>query len=485
MNDMEGASMDNDFDVIVIGSGAAGLSAAIEAAREGASVMVLEADKKPGGATALSGGVVYAAGTGVQRRAGIEGDTAAAMFEYIMALNQWALKPDIMRHIADNSAAAIDWLEQLGAVFPPAFLVRSGVESVARSHPCEGAGFALVNTLINAAGAAGVQTAVGTRVERLLVRDGRVCGVHADGVDLQCGAVVIASGGFANDLDLRARLFPSVTQHGSWAWAIHEGAPCVRGDGIRMAEAIGAGIVGIDSGLPLPTAGFGKFVEAFLPPWTMVVNESGRRFMSETSSFSVSGYLLNEQRGQHGFAIFDEPTLVEASNDGRYLDPFNTGMTTPTWQEQTIRAQVDSGRVKTAPTLRALAELCGIDPAALEATAARYNENCRDGADPVFFKMSPKFFPVTQPPFYAVEVRAAIIGGTGAGLDVDIDCRVLDLNGQPIANLFAAGEVLGVVQGKRDAGGGMYIGPAIIMGRRAGQLAAQQSHRAGLAAQAA
>ncbi len=472
-----------DFDVIVVGGGGAGLAAAIEAARAGASVMVLEADTKLGGATAMSGGVFYAAGTSAQRAQGIEGDTADAMFEYIMALNQWALKADIIRHISDQSGPTLEWLVELGANFP--FIVPSGVESVPRGHCAEGAGFALAGVLINAAGAAGVQTAVDTRVERLLVEDGRVVGVHASGMDLRAPAVVIATGGFGNNPELRERLFPSAAQHGAWTWAVHDEAPFIQGDGILLAEQVGAGVVGIDNGLPLPTAGFGKFVEAFLPPWTIVVNEQGRRFMSETASFSVCGYLLNEQTGAHGFAIFDEPTLVEASNDGRYLDPFNTGMTTPTWQEATIRAQVENGRIKTGKTLAELAEACGIDPLALEATVARYNRNCAAGGDPEFLKKSPKYFSVETAPFYAVEVRAAIIGGTGAGLDIDVDGHVLDTHGRVIPGLFAAGETLGVVQGKRDAGGGMYVGSAVILGRQAGRSAARAAGVTAPAANAA
>lgn len=462
--------MERDFDVIVIGGGGAGLAAAIEAATAGASVMLLEAAEKLGGATALSGGVFYAAGTSAQRAMGIEGDTADAMFEYVMALNQWALKADIIRHIADNSAPTLEWLVRLGAKFP--FVVTSGVESVPRGHCCEGAGFELANALINAAGAAGVQTAMSTRVERLLIEDGTVVGIHASGMDLRAPSVIIATGGIGDNPELRKRLFPAAAQHGTWTWTIHEGAPTIKGDGILMAEAIGAGVVGIDNGLPLPTAGFGKFVEAFLPPWTIVVNEGGRRFMPETASFSVSGYLLNEQPGAHAFAVFDEPTLVEASNDGKYLDPFGTGMTTPTWQEATIREQVANGRIKTADTIGGLAAQCGIDPAALEETVRRYNAGCAAGGDPQFLKKSPKYFPVGKAPFYAVEVRAAIVGGTGSGLDIDIETQVLDGHGRAVPGLFAAGETLGVVQGKRDAGGGMYIGSAVIFGRQAGRSAA-------------
>lgn len=470
------SGVERDFDIIVIGGGGAGLSAAIEAAGAGARVMLLEAADKLGGATAISGGVFYAADTSAQRAQGIVGDSAEAMFEYVMALNQWALKSDIIMHIARQSGPTLEWLIGLGAKFP--FIVPSGVETTPRGHCCEGAGYELANVLINAAGAAGVETAVGTRVEGLLVEDGAVVGVRASGMDLRAGAVVIATGGIGDNPALRQRLFPSAAQHGTWTWTIHEGAPTVQGDGITMGEAINANVVGIDNGLPLPTAGFGKYVEAFLPPWTIVVNEEGRRFMKETASFSVCGYLLNEQTGAHAFAIFDEPTLVEASNDGKYLDPFGTGMTTPTWEEDMIRKQVANGRIKTAATLADLAEQCGIDPVALEETVRRYNIGCAHGADPEFLKQSPKHFAVAEAPFYGVEVRAAIVGGTGAGLDIDVDCHVLDHHGRAIPGLYAAGETLGVVQGKRDAGGGMYIGSAVILGRQAGRSAAGHANGA-------
>ena len=464
--------MANDFDVIVVGGGGAGLAAAIEATNAGASCMVLEADTKLGGATALSAGVFYAAGTSVQREVGIMDDTADAMFTYVMAVNQWALKPDIIRHICDESGPTIEWLRSLGTRFIKEYLVVSGVDDVARGHSSEGAGGGIADALINAAGALGVQTALGTRVERLLFEDGRVVGVHAGGMDLHSAVTIITTGGFGNSPDMIARHFPSAAQHGDWTWAVHDPAPFILGDGIALGEEVGAGVVGHDTGLLLPTSGVGKFVEAFLPPWIMMVNEEGRRFAPETSSYTICGYLVNEQTNAHAFAIFDEPTMVEASNDSSYLDPYNSGLATPTWEEATLRKRIESGQVKIAASLAELGKICGIDGAALEETARRYNEDIAGGEDRQFFKKSKKLFPVKKAPFYAVEVRAAIIGVTGAGLDADRRCRVLDTHGRPIPGLYGAGEVLGVLQGKRYAGGGFSIGPAVILGREAGRQAA-------------
>jgi fumarate reductase flavoprotein subunit len=461
-----------DYDVIIVGGGGAGMCAAIEATEAGASCIILEADTKLGGATALSGGVFYAADTSVQREAGVEGDTADAMFDYVMALNQWSLKPDIIRHVSDQSGPTIEWLKSLGVAFPAHHLVESGVDGVPRGHPAEGAGFELSHALENRVGALSIQTSFGTRVERLLVEDGRVVGVHASGMDLRAPVTVIATGGFGNNPDMRAKYFPSAAQHGSWTWAVHDLAPFILGDGITMGEAVGATVVGHDSGRPLPTSGFGRYIEAFLPPWTMIVNEEGKRFMPEIAAYTICGYLINEQTNAHAFAVFDEPTLVEASNDGSYLDPYNTGMTTPIWEEPNIRAQTAAGRIKTADSLPELARLCGVDPDALVETVRRYNEDVASGSDRQYLKAAKKLFPIATAPFYAVEVKAAIIGVTGAGLDIDVGCHVLDSAGRAIPGLLAAGEVLGVLQGKRYAGGGFSLGPAIILGRKAGREAA-------------
>lgn len=466
--------MSRDFDVIVVGGGGAGLAAAIEAKQAGGSVMVLEADTRLGGATGASAGVFYAANTSVQKARGIQ-DSAEAMFEYVMAINQWALKPDIIRHICEESGPTIEWLIGLGVKFPPEYLVCSGVENTPRGHPSEGAGHGIAERLINHAGVLGIETALGVRVERLLIEDQRVVGIQAQGMELRAPVTVIATGGFGNNADMVRRLFPSVAQHAPWTWAVHDPLPFILGDGIALGEAVGAAITGHDSGLMLPTSGFGKFLEAFLPPWVMMVNDRGRRFAPECAAYTIVGYLINEQPNHHAWCVFDEATLIEASNDSSYLDPYNAGITSPIWEEETLRKQASAGRVKTGATIEELAANCGVDSAALVEQVARYNADCDAGRDIGFEKETPKMFPVRQGPFYAVEVKSAIIGVTGAGLDIDRQCRVLGHSGKAIPGLYAAGETTGVTQGKRYAGGGFSIGPAVILGREAGRQAAREA----------
>lgn len=463
--------MDMDYDVIVIGGGGAGMTAAIFAHDAGASVMILEADDKLGGATRLSGGVVYAAGTSVQQGMGIQ-DSPQAMYDYIMTLNGWQTRPDIIRLFAERSAASVEWLVSLGAEYQ--WVVKSGVDTVPRGHCTVGAGDSIGRLLINEVGARGIEVAYKTRVERLLIEEGRVVGVHASGMDLRSRAVIITTGGFGNSPGMRAKYFPSAAQHGDIVYSVHNDAPFILGDGIKLGELIGARITGQDTGLVLPSAGLvPNSVEAFLPPWCMLVNDEGRRFMPENAPYAVSGYLINEQANAHAWAIFDEKTLVEGSADKRFSDPYHTGEVSQTWDEDLIRKHVQSGRVRTARSLDALADMIGVNRLGLSETVAQYNDDAHAGCDSQWNKQAPKYFAIDEAPFFAVEVRASVIGQTSAGLDIDTCGRVRDRNGATIPGLFAAGEILGCVQGNRYSGGGMGVGNALTFGRLAGEEAAK------------
>jgi fumarate reductase flavoprotein subunit len=467
----------SDYDVIIVGGGGAGLAAGILAREAGASCMVLEADKKLGGATALSAAVLYAAGTSVQRARGIEGDTPDAMYHYMMTLAGWEANPRIVRVLCDNSAPALEWLVSIGVEFPPEYLVCSGVDDTPRGHPSRGAGGSVAERLINAAGARGVEHALNTRVDSLIVEKGRVVGVRAEGVELRGGTVILTTGGFGNSPQMIERLFPSAAQHGAWTYAVHFAAPFILGDGITLGESVGAEIVGKDTGLLLPTSGLGKFVEAFLPPWIMLVNKQGRRFMNESAPYAVSGYIINAQPDQHGYAIFDDTALTEGSQDMRFADPYHSGAAMPTWEYNLLRKSIAAGKTLKADTIGQLANQIGLPPGALEASVERYNGYCDAGSDPEFFKETERYFPLRNPPYYAREVRAAVIGQTGAGLNVNEKAQVLDGFARPIPGLYAAGEVLGCSCGKRYSGGGVGILNAMVFGRIAGREAASEVRR--------
>jgi len=464
----------NDYDVIIVGGGGGGLAAALEASKVGASVVILEADTRLGGATSNSGGVFYACGTSIQKAAGIDNDTPKDVYDYLMTLNQWKQRPDLIRYYAEHCGETLEWLVRLGAGFSPKWLVKSGVDTVARGHSCEGAGQGITDALINAVGAAGVESVLGCRVDSLIVEEGRVVGVRAQGTELYAGSVIITTGGFGNSPEMIKKHYPSAWHEG-WTWSVHRNNPFILGDGINMGEQIGASVVGHDTGLTLPTSGFWQALEPWLPPWIIVVNKEGERFMSELSPYTVCGYLIEQQTERRAWAIFDDPTLVEASMDIRYLDPYNAGINIPTWEEPTIRDQVSKGKVKVAQSLAELADIVGLDALTLEQTVKLYNEDCDLGEDTHFHKNAPRLFPIRKAPFYAVEIRSAIIGNTSVGLDIDAQTRVLDKHKRPIPGLYAAGEVLGCFQGDRYGGGGLAVGNAIVFGREAGIRAAAQA----------
>jgi fumarate reductase flavoprotein subunit len=460
----------SDYDLIVVGGGGAGLAAAIMARRAGASVMVLEADTKLGGATLLSAAVMYACNTSIQRARGIT-DTPDAMYDYMMTLAGWDTYPHIMRVLCEQSGPTLEWLISLGVNFPTNYLMCSGVEEVPRGHPSGG----VAASLINAAGAEGVEHALGTRVEKLIVEKGRVVGVRASGVELRGHAVLVTTGGFGNSPEMIRDYYPTAAYHGDWTYSVHMKAPFILGDGITLGKQVGAAIVGEDTGLLLPTSGLGKWIEAFLPPWIMLVNIHGRRFMDEAAPYAVSGYILNAQPEKRAYAIFDEPTLQVASQDMRFADPYHSGGAMPTWEYNLLRQSIANGKIQQSGDIRELAGKIGVDADTLQVTTEIYNNDCDAGIDRHFFKEMPQRFALRKAPFYAREVRACVIGQTGAGLNVDTDARVLDVHGRVIPGLFAAGEVLGCGVGKRYFGGGMGICNAMVFGRIAGSNAAVEA----------
>lgn len=453
-----------DYDVIVIGAGGAGLAAAISAHELGASVIVLEAGDNIGGSSRLSGGHFYAAGTTIQRQAGILGDSPDAMFDYWMTLNQWMIEPGVARTYCDAAPLTLEWLQGLGVEYDPARLYRSGADSVPRGHPPEGEGLAVVRALDAERLRRGVDVALNTRVERLMsAADGRVLGVEAGGEELRSGAVVVATGGFGHNREFVERYWPDAGAGGDWTWCIS--APGSVGDGITLGASAGATLDGFNRGLLLVTPGFNRELDVIVPPWIVFVSREGRRFCNEMAPYNVLAGLF-QRNGGAAFAVFDETSRQQAR-------PFPGNQAT--WIAEVIEEKAREGRVFQAGTLEGLARLAGINPAPLLGTIRRYNEDVARGRDSAFLKHPGALREIATPPFYAVEVRPAIICWTGTGLRIDPETRVIGGDERPIPGLFAAGETVGSLHGDRYIGGGGSFGPAITFGRIAGTNAAAEA----------
>ena len=453
--------MPRDYDVIIIGSGAAGLAAAVGAADAGASVLVVEADTQIGGSSRLSGGHFYAAGTSLQEAAGIHGDTADAMFEHYMTLNQWLVDPAVVRRYCDLSAPTFEWLKDLGVGFEPEGVYQSGVGSVARGHQPEGGGEAVVHTLDGHRSHRGVDIVLNGRVTELLNdADGRICGVRIGEDDATAGAVVLATGGFGANDDMIAKYYPQAAATGDWRWYI--GTQGAQGDGITLGESVGAAIDGHNRGLLLVTPGFSRDLEVLLPGWLILVNRDGRRFINESAPYTVLGGAIQHQTGPV-FAVFDEAARRAAKPNP---------MSQAYWVDEVLARKAEEGRVLRADTLAELAAAMSADADGLQGTVAHYNADIAAGHDRSFFK-SHGLASITRPPFYAVEVRPAIVCWTGTGLRIDADTRVLNRAEQAIPGLYAAGETVGNLHGDRYVGGGGSFGPCIVFGKLAGEQAAR------------
>ncbi|MEO8694332.1 MAG: FAD-dependent oxidoreductase [Acidimicrobiales bacterium] len=428
-----------DYDVIVVGGGAAGMSAAITAHDRGAHVLLLESETKLGGSTVLSGGWFFAAGTSVQRAAGITDDTPQSMFDYYAQVNQWRIDPPLVRRLCDEAGAALEWLVSLGVDFPVKSLKRSGMETVARGHQPVGRGAAIAEMLERAVRARAIDIALGNRVEQLLPN-----GVVARGESATANAVVIATGGFGQNRDMMRRCYPTAgDKHSSMS------APGSQGDGITMAGARGAVITGHDTGLLIPCA---SIAQGQIEPggWAMLVNRHGRRFIDEASYYSVLSLAIRAEGG-YCFAVFDEATRRRAPLDGSFGDLLGdhdvSDERMAEWSAEAVRAgDVD-----------ALAEAIGVPPQVLRGTVAHAvpQHALRDA------------------PFYAVRVTPGVVALTACGLTIDVEARVLDQAGEPLPGWFAAGETTGNVVGDMYIASGNSLANCVVYGRVAGDNAAR------------
>jgi len=466
---------DAEIDVVVIGSGAAGLAAAVAAKEAGAGwVVVSESEGVVGGSSRLSGGVVMGAGTRAQKADGVEDDVETFLYDYLH-WNNYDVDLGPVTTLVRESGRTIDWLEDHGAKFSDR-LIYTSTERNKRGHSI-GGGQTLIDALHGSARRLGVDIAVGQRVSRLLMEDGRVVGVAVGDDEIRAKTVVVATGGFGANFERVAKFTPSVWYEG-WSWYI--GADGARGDALDFADAIGAQLTGYDHCLRTLAPKFlpNKLNEAFQPSWSILVTKEGRRFFDESMPYAVVDERIGHV-GNQAFLIFDDAAMhPPAELADRYRSPYRQN-----WPDRDefrprnyvpdlVEEMVKQGRMFAGETIEEVAAKAGLDPAVVAGELARYNRMCAEGKDRDYLKPEQFLLPIETAPYYIAEVRPCTINWTAYGFRIDDSARVLHQDGTEIEGLYAAGECTGGVLGGAYVGSGNSLANSFTIGRVAGTQAA-------------
>nr|WP_090340092.1 FAD-dependent oxidoreductase [Mycolicibacterium malmesburyense]CRL69022.1 succinate dehydrogenase/fumarate reductase flavoprotein subunit [Mycolicibacterium malmesburyense] len=471
------AQWDDEADVVIAGFGIAGAAAAVEAARAGADVLVLERTGSWGGAASMAGGFIYlGGGTPIQKACGFD-DSVANMAAYLnVAMGPGADEKRIADY-CDGSLEHFDWLVGCGVQFKPEFFGEPGwepmgdqglmfsggensypfntiAEPAPRGHVPQmsnkkqgeaSAGYMLMKPLVETATAAGARAIYDVRVQRLIVEsDGRVVGVYARRYGEEIAvrarrAVVLAMGSFAYNEAMVAQYAPRIAGRPAAAIEQHDG------QAIRMAQALGADLAHMDA----------TEVAIFIDPQQLVrgilVNGRGQRYVAEDTYPGRVGQLTLYHQDNSAFLIIDEQAQEEAMAS---LSP-QLMMRPPTWVCETV-AELESE--------------IGLPPGSLQATVSAYNASAAVGEDPLLHK-KPQWLRPIGAPVGAIDLRESTGGFTLGGLLTSLDAEVLHVNGEPIPGLFAAGRCTAGLAAWGYASG-ISLGDGSFYGRRAGRSAA-------------
>lgn len=497
-NDASAEDSTVDADVVVVGAGGAGMTAAITAAAEGKTVVILESQSMVGGNSVRATGGMNAGKTVYQdenefgESAGVEKTLKTAAEKYadnetITALaktvsEQWAAyqanptgyfdsvelmeldtmiggkginDPELVETLCANSADAIDWLDEHGITLHN--VSSFGGASVKRIHRpvnAEGktvsVGSYMIPLLQENCEKAGVKMMLDTTATEILTdANGAAVGVKATGasgetVTVNAKAVVLASGGFGANLDMVVKYKPELKGF------MTTNAPGIQGQGIEMAQAIGAATVDMDQIQIHPTVEANTaalITEGLRGDGAILINEEGQRFIDEVGTRDVVSAAEIAQTGSYSWLVVDQ-AMADASS--------------------VIQGYIKKGYTVTGATYEELGKAMGVDAAAFAETMEKWNGYVEAKNDPDFGRTS-FANPLNTAPYYAVKVTAGVHHTMG-GLKINANTEVLNEKGEVIPGLFAAGEVTGGVHGANRLGGNA-VADFTVFGRIAGAAA--------------
>lgn len=496
--------IEETVDVVVVGAGGAGMTAAITATDAGKKVIVVESQPIAGGNSVRSTGGMNAAKTPYQDKnefkeaAGVEKTlaTAAEKFadnETITALaatvkSQWDAyqanpqgyfdsvelmeldtliggkgknNPELVKTLAENSAAAIEWLASIGAEVKN--VGTFGGASVKRIHRPVNAdgkvtavGAYIVPILEKNLQDRNVQFLFDTTANEIIMKDGKAVGIKATGKDghkvtINAKSVVIATGGFGANAEMVEKYKPELK---GFATTNAEGA---QGQGIEMATAVGAATVDMDQIQIHPTVHIEEdgnahlITEGLRGDGAILVNAEGKRFYDEVSTRDKVSAAIIAQPEKSAWLVVDQ-SMVDKS--------------------AVIAGYIKSGYTVTGATYEELAKAMGVDEATFVSTMNTWNQAVEAKSDAEFNRTS-FANPLTAAPYYAIKITPAVHHTMG-GIVINPKAEVLNEKGEVISGLFAAGEVTGGVHGANRLGGNA-VADFVVFGRISGQSAADNA----------
>lgn len=439
-------------DVVVIGGGGAGMSAAILVKQAGLNVVIIEKMAMLGGNSSKATGGMNAAQTKYQAALGIQ-DSVDTFTQDTLKGGGNIADGSLVSILAQSSSAAVDWLESIGAPLPKVSF--SGGATNQRIHqPADGSavGTYLVAAFEKQIKELNIPVYFNTKALELITNaQGGVTGVKAESSDktytFNGKAVILATGGFGANEAMYAKYRPELKGF------VTTNSPGATGDGIVMAENAGAALVDIDQIQIHPTVEQKTSImvtEAVRGDGAILVNSEGKRFVNEMDLRSVVSAAEIAQPGGYAYIIFDQR--------------LRSGL-------KAIESYANAGIVTEGATAGELAGKLGVNAAALDSTLAAWNAAVAAKKDAAFSRATGMEKDLSQAPFYAIKIAPGVHHTMG-GVKINTNAQVLAASGTPIAGLFAAGEVTGGIHGNNRIGGNA-VADIVIFGRIAGNSAVQ------------
>lgn len=446
----EPSSLKKSYDVIIVGSGGAGMTAAIEAKDAGMNPVILEKMPMAGGNTSKASAGLNASETSVEKAQGIT-DSNDKFYEETLKGGGGTNDKELLRYFVDHSAAAVDWLAQNDIVLDN--LTTTGGMSVSRTHrPHDGSavGAYLVKGLEENISKRDIPVFVNSDVTKINEKDGKVSGVEVkiegETKQVDSKAVVVTTGGFGANQKMIAKYRPDLKDY------VTTNAAGSTGDGIEMISALGGALVDMDKIQIHPTV-FQKtgylVSESIRGEGAILVNKEGKRFFNEMDTRDKVSAAELKQDGKYAYAIFGEGTKDKVKAVDQYIS---------------------KDMVVEADNVEELAKKLDIKPEELNATVTKWNKAVADKKDSEFGRTTGMTNDISGK-VYAIKVAPGI-HHTMAGVKINTQTQVLKEDGQPIKGLYAAGEVTGGLHGGNRIGGNA-VADIIIFGHQAGQESAK------------